>query len=201
MEHHMFLGDWHKAYPQARVIGPGELLAKRASQRHENIPFSSLFAKENKDSFRIGEDFDHDFDYEFVDGHANQELVFCYRPDRTLIQADLMFNLPATEQYSRSSSSSSSSGKVNWGPLTKMFIGMMNTSGSATWQKRVIWYGTSSKDRNSFNASIARINTWDFDRIIPCHGDVLESPGAKGIFQKVFDWHLKAAASASSKKE
>ena len=200
MEHHLFLSEWHKAYPQARVIGPGELVAKRASQKYENIPFSSLFTKEKKGSVRIGEDFDHDFDYEFVDGHANKELVFCFRPDRTLIQADLMFNLPATEQYSRCSSSSSS-GKANWGLPTKFFIGMMNTAGSATWQKRIIWYGTSSKDRPSFNASISRINAWDFDRIIPCHGDVLESPGAKGIFQKVFDWHLKAAASASSKKK
>lgn len=34
-----------------------------------------------------------------------------------------------------------------------------------------------------------RINQWDFDRVIPCHGDVIET-GAKGIFQNVFEWFL-----------
>ena len=35
------------------------------------------------------------------------------------------------------------------------------------------------------------IEKWDFDRIIPCHGDVIESDG-KGIFQKIMAWHLKS---------
>jgi len=39
---------------------------------------------------------------------------------------------------------------------------------------------------------VNKVSKWDFDRIIPCHGDVIES-GGKGIFDKVMAWHLEAA--------
>ena len=71
-----------------------------------------------------------------------------------------------------------------------------NTAGSAIWQKRFIWYGISSSDRSAFNKSIAAIDKWDFERIIPCHGDVIEKEG-KGIFRKAFEWHLAAAKKAN----
>jgi hypothetical protein len=95
--------------------------------------------------------------------------------------------MPATEQYSRAGPV-----KADTGFLTKVWTALNNTKGDATWQKRVIWYGTSAKDRPSFNRSIARINEWDFDRIVPCHGDVIES-GGKGVFQTVMAWHLSKA--------
>jgi hypothetical protein len=38
---------------------------------------------------------------------------------------------------------------------------------------------------------MARIEKWDFDRIIPAHGDVIETSG-KSIFSKIFEWHLQA---------
>lgn len=133
-------------------------------------------------------DFDREFDYEYVGSHSNKELVMCHKPDRTLIEADMMFNLPATEQYSRTGESATS------GALTKFFNVVQNTVGKATWQKRFLWYAASAKDRDGFNRSAKTIASWDFDRIIPCHGDVIES-GGKGIFMKVFEWHLKAGGS------
>ncbi len=117
-----------------------------------------------------------------MDGHANKELVFYHKPDKTLIEADMMFNLPAYEQYSKSGESPET------GFLTKLFNGLQRTSGSAVWQKRFLWY-VASKDKVSFAESARRIAGWDFERIIPCHGDVIES-GGKGVFRKVFEWHL-----------
>ena len=99
----------------------------------------------------------------------------------------MMFNLPAKEQFSRTGENPSS------GIFTKLFIGLQNTVGTAQWQKRFLWYAASAGDRQSFNESAKRIASWDFDRIIPCHGDVIES-GGKGIFNKVFEWHLNASA-------
>ena len=147
------------------------------------MPFEVVFRESNKSSVKVDEAFDADFEYEYFGGHANKELAFLYKPDRTLIQADLMFNLPATEQYSKTGELATS------GVLTKLFTIFQNTQGSAVWQKRFIWY-TSAKDKPSFNASAQRVGSWDFDRIIPCHGDVIERDG-KGIFQKVYQWHLQ----------
>ncbi|KAH0537421.1 hypothetical protein FGG08_005774 [Glutinoglossum americanum] len=185
MEHHLFLGPWHQAFPEAKVIGPGGLPEKRAHQKNETVPFSHVFTPNNCKDLKIDPEFDAEFDYEYVYGHVGKELVFNYKPEKTLIEADLMFNLPAKEQYSRGGETNGS------GLLTKLFTSINSTYGAATWQKRFIWYASSSKDRPAFNRSIARIEKWDFDKIVMCHGDVIES-GGKGIFRKVFEWHLQA---------
>ena len=78
--------------------------------------------------------------------------------------------------------------------LTRFFIGLMNARGDAKWQRRFLWYVASSKDRKGFSQSMKRIDGWDFEKIIPCHGDVIES-GGKGIFRKVMEWHLHSKTS------
>lgn len=185
IEHHIFLGPWHEAFPNAKVIGPEGLPEKRDKAKNEKVPFAAVLTKANMDNISIDPEFDAEFNVQYVPGHMNKEIAFLHKPSKTLIEADLMFNLPATEQFSKSGQSGTS------GILTKLFSSLNNTSGTAIAQKRFIWYAISSADRPSFNASIARINSWDFDKIVPCHGDVIET-GGKGVFQKVFEWHLAA---------
>lgn len=185
-EHHLFIGEWSKAFPKATTIGVEGLQEKRAKQKNEDVVFDKVFTKENKDTLKIDDEFDSEFDYEYVPGHGNKELVFNFRKDRTLIQGDLLFNLPATEQYSRSDESPTQ------GLLTRFFNAVNSTSGDALWQRRFIWYAISAGDRPSYNNSVSKIDKWAFDRIIPCHGDVVET-GGKGLFQKVMQWHLEAA--------
>ncbi|KAF2086478.1 hypothetical protein K490DRAFT_44048 [Saccharata proteae CBS 121410] len=185
-EHHIFLGPWHEAYPQAKVLGPESLPEKRAKQKNENVPFHTVFTGKDKHQQSVDAEFDKEFEYEFVHAHANKELVFNHKPTRTLIEADLLFNMPATEQFSKTNENPTS------GFLTKLFSNFTTMSGSAMGHKRFLWWGVSSGDRKAFNESIARINKWDFDRMIPCHGDVIET-GAKTEFQKVMQWHIDAA--------
>jgi hypothetical protein len=33
------------------------------------------------------------------------------------------------------------------------------------------------------------VSAWDFDRLIPCHGEVLET-GGKALWNKHFEWYL-----------
>jgi hypothetical protein len=187
IEHHIFVSEWAKAFPNANVMGPEGLPEKR-QKSGEDTKFTHVWTEKNKRDFKVDEAFDKDFDYEFVHSHGNKELVFNYRPDKTLIQADLIFNLPAYEQYSKSDENPTG------GFATRFFGGIMNTRGNATWQRRFLWYGV-SQDKKTFNESIRRIDGWNFDKMIPCHGDVIES-GAKGVFQNVMAWHL-----ASQKKQ
>jgi hypothetical protein len=127
-----------------------------------------------------------------VPSHPNKELIFCHKPSKTLLVADYFSNLPAYEQFSKTNDSPTT------GVLTRWFTSMTNTQGDALGQKRLLWYGLSASDRPAFNAGAARINTFDFDTIVPCHGDVIET-GGKGVFQKVFEWHLEAAKKAAEK--
>ena len=197
MEHHIFVGSWHNEYPDALVIGPEELKKKREGMKEmEKVRWDVLYhdkgsKKESghSEDFSVDEEFDREFDRAYVPAHANKELVFNFKRERTLIQGDLMFNLPATEQYSKSSEDPHS------GLLTRFFTKINGTGGGQiNWQKRFIWYAISSGDRQGFSRSIKGIESWDFDRIIPCHGDVIES-GGKGVFRNLFGWHLNEKSS------
>lgn len=132
----------------------------------------------------MDEEFDREFEYEFVDAHPNKELVFFHKASKTLIEADLLFNLPATEQYSRSGIDAT----TGW--ATKLFNGIQNTRGDAVWQKRMLWYVFSKGDREGFNRSMRRINGWGFENLVPAHGDCVVGDG-KGVFEKVMAWHLE----------
>jgi hypothetical protein len=182
-EHHIFLGPWHTEYPSALLLGPEPLVENRRKQNYEEVPFAHLFSKD-KPVTKIDDAFDREFEYEYVPAHQNKEIVFNHKPTKTLIQADLLFNYPSTEQFSKTGVSATS------GILTKLFGMLTNTSGNG--QKRAIWYGISSSDRVGFARSMTRINGWDFERIIPCHGDVIEGRG-KSVFQHVMGWHLELA--------
>lgn len=176
IEHHIYVSPWHAAYPDAEIIGPEGLPEKReGDSATKGVKFAHVFQAKSKQDMRITDEFDAEFDYEFVDSHSNKELVFLHKPTRTMIEADFVFNLPATEQFSKSGVDATS------GLLTRLFGGIMNTRGDMIWQKRFLWYGAAGKDRQGFKASLEKIQKWDYDRIIPCHGDVIETGGKKVV--------------------
>ncbi|KAK5078323.1 hypothetical protein LTR64_003268 [Lithohypha guttulata] len=174
-EHHIFLGPWAKEYPDANIIGPEGLPEKREKDSDtKGLKFSHVFTQANKATMTITPEFDDDFNYEYMHSHQNKELVLFHKPSRTLIEADVIFNLPATEQFSRSGED------ANSGILTKLVNGMLNTRGDMKWQKRAIYYGPGSSDRRAFRDSVRKIQSWgEFDRLIPCHGDVIEKGGSR----------------------
>lgn len=183
IEHHIYLTPWAKAYPQAEVIGMEGLPEKREKDEDtRGTKFSHVFTQSNKKDMKISEEFDNEFEYEYMHSHQNKELVYYHKPTKSMIQADFIFNLPATEQYSRSGENATS------GFLTKLFIGLMNTKDDAIWQRRFIWYLSGSADRAGFSESVNRMKRWDLERIIPCHGDVIET-GAQGVFDIITLWY------------
>lgn len=189
LEHHIYLSTWATAYPSAKLIGPEGLPEKRlATTGDDKIgkePFAVVFKGATKKDIKISAEFDADFEYEYVDAHANKELVFFYKPDKVLIEADLVFNLPAIEQYSRVADAD----KPKPGIFAKVFMSAQSGEGAAKGQKRLLWYALSSGNRTGFNESAKRIHSWDFDTLIPCHGETIVG-GAKAFYEKVFEWHL-----------
>jgi len=189
LEHHIFLSAWASAFPSAHIIAPEGLAEKRAKLNQTDkevtiVPINTVFTAKDKAAIKVSDEFDAEFQYEFVDAHPNKELVFCHKPSRTLIEADLLFNLPATEQYSRTGENPAT------GLATRCFAGIQNTKGNAVWQKRMLWYVFSKADRPGFNDSMRRINSWGFENLVPCHGDSIVGDG-KGVFEKVMQWHLE----------
>ncbi|KAI0019933.1 hypothetical protein F4780DRAFT_780048 [Xylariomycetidae sp. FL0641] len=190
MEHHIFLSEWKKEYAGARLIGPKGLPEKRAKMNDEKIgkdEFAFVYEPSNARSNAISDEFAADFEVEFVDAHPNKEIVLYNKPDKVLVEADLMFNLPAIEQYSKVPEAEKKGGLVN-----KLFETLNGTAGDAKAHKRLQWYAFSNgnKNRAGYNESVKRIDSWDWDTLIPCHGETIET-GAKDTFRKIFEWHLR----------
>ncbi|KAF4222306.1 hypothetical protein CNMCM5878_005588 [Aspergillus fumigatiaffinis] len=187
IEHHLHITTWKCAFPDAQIIAPEGLYEKRqTSQSYDNDPaFDHIFTKDGKHSLSISDEFHADFEVEYMDGHGNREIVLCHKPSRTLIEADLLFNLPCEEQYARSEESPTA------GLLNRAFMLLLQARASLpTGHRRFAWYVLSKQDRASFAESVRRIYAWDFDRVIPCHGDVIEE-GGKEVFRSVFEWFLE----------
>lgn len=95
-----------------------------------------------------------------------------HRPSGTIIEADLLFNLPATQQYA---------GLPPTGGLTR-FVNVL--SKDSQWSRRFLKY-VGCKDRALMRQSAATVAAWQFDNLIPCHGDVIQG-GAKAVWRWVF---------------
>ncbi|KLU87952.1 hypothetical protein MAPG_06942 [Magnaporthiopsis poae ATCC 64411] len=185
LEHHIHLGAWARAFPSAHVIVAEGLPEKRETRpetQGSTIVYGTVLTAANKSTTQIGTDFDADLDYEYVDGSKDRELVLLHRRSGTLIEGDLVFNLPAREAFS-------ASGVDPAAGLAGRLVGSVLQTAKPGWQRRVAWHAAAS-DRARFAESVKRIYGWEFDRIIPCHGDVIES-GGKKAFSDVLEPYLK----------
>ncbi|KFY05019.1 hypothetical protein O988_00342 [Pseudogymnoascus sp. VKM F-3808] len=183
MGHHLHISAWAEAFPKAKVIGVDGLPEKRENDpATKGTNFSHVFTTNNKNT-GIADDFDKEFSYEYIDGLPNKDVVFLHKPTKTLVQADILFNLPASEQYEKVPSG------VKTGVLGRWVASAYSAQGSMVWQKRALWYGAGSKGRQSVADSMKRVLDWDFERIIPCHGDVIETD-AKSRLAQVTEWFI-----------
>jgi glyoxylase-like metal-dependent hydrolase (beta-lactamase superfamily II) len=142
IEHHIFLSEWARAFPGAKLIGPEGLPEKRhkvadagSDPQIGREEFAVVVTRDNARRLSVDDEFDRDFEVEYVHAHPNRELVFVYKPDRVLIEADLMFNLPAIEQYSRVPEEQ----KPKQGLIARLATGIQSIQGDATGAKRLNW--------------------------------------------------------------
>ena len=94
-------------------------------------------------------------------GFRLHEVVLLHRPSRTLVVTDLCFNVH------RSSSR-----------IARLFFranGMWRRFGPSRMVRRLV------SDRAAFRRSIEQILQWDFERIVPGHGDVVETGGPAAL--------------------
>jgi hypothetical protein len=98
------------------------------------------------------------------------EVVFLHRPSRTLIVSDLVFNVRHPS---------------GWG--TALILRLMGTykrlAQSRLWRRY-------TRDRGQVRGSIERVLGWEFDRILPGHGEVYEGDARAAM--RAGMWMLKS---------
>ena len=164
--HHLFVGDYVKTWPSAKVYGPpglvGDIKDFRArSGARPDLKLDAVLGDEPQSEW-AGEIDQH----LFKGARWLNEVVFFHRPSRTAIFTDLVFNVPADFKDARLFYTIVG-GRGHFGPhrLVRMLI----------------------RDRKAARESVAKILEWDFDRVNVTHGDVLES-GGKAKFAAAFSY-------------
>lgn len=149
--HHLFLADWVRACPEAKLHGPVGLPDKRRDLR-----FHGVLTERPEPAWNEVLD-----QTPFYGAPRVNEMVFRHRPSRTLILTDLAFNIR---------------GPVNrW---TRLYLRMSRAYGCL--RTTAIMRAT-IRDREAARASAQRFLAWDFDRVVVAHGDVLEHGGAAAV--------------------
>jgi hypothetical protein len=155
--HHLALGEWAAAYPDARVLAPQGLRQKRPELRIDVVLSDVVDVGQQPTVDLMG-----------THGIPRlEEFVFLHRPSRSLLLTDLAFNIHHAPSW--------------W---TRTYLRLCGAYGrlapTAVIQLLV-------RDRSALRASMDRVLGWDFDRVVPCHGEVLEHGGREAL-REAFSW-------------
>lgn len=166
--HHLFLGQYKKAYPSAKLIAPADALPRLEDK---SLKFDGAWGRDSPDTTYGFED---EIKACYFSGYKNKDVAFFHLETMTLIQADLIFNLPCNEQYSKAKS--------------KKGLSFLMINPWSWLHSRSAW--SSGVDKVVMKRDIKTVASWDFKRIIPCHGDVIEGNG-KDAWMNAFKLYLQ----------
>jgi len=169
-DHHLFLAEWKRAYPEAMLIGPAAVASKK-----KDLEFRGVYGRDSEGTLYGYED---EIEARYFSGFIKEDIAFFHKPSKSLIEADLVFNQPCTEQYSIVGGS----GKVP-------FLGAVLTPYSSQ-AKKILWKTVKKDGFDAMKEDAVAVSGWDFERIIPCHGDVIETD-AKNAWNDAMKWHIE----------
>ena len=157
MGHHMFAREYFAAYPDAGFYAASGLPEKRS-----DLPFNGVLGDAPEPGWA------RDLEQALFRGNRMvREVVFCPRESRTLIVTDLV--------------QSADSGSPLLTRLVKRLTGTYERPGLP------LPFRFGFRDKAAARASVERILSWDFDRIVLCHGPIVES-GGKDVFREAYSF-------------
>ena len=154
--HHLGVQSWIDAYPQAIACACPGLEKKRGELRWDRVLGDTpepVWAGELEQVF-------------FAARTMENEVVFFHRASRTLICADIVFNLAKHPSL-----------------VTRLVAFLMaNREPGATWLEHIMM-----RDRPAAREQIGRMLAWDFERIVLSHGPMIEK-GGREILRRAYAW-------------
>lgn len=159
--HHKFLGDWHAAFPEAKLYAPPGLKAKRA-----DLEFTGELGDNPEPAWA------HVLRQKVIRGSwFMSEVAFFHKPSETLILGDFIENHDP---------------KL-FGPVHRAVgaaVGMLAPNGSTPRNYR--W---TFPRRDQTRRDLEEILSWKPQRVVVSHGPIIEI-GAQAFLQRAFQWAL-----------
>ena len=157
--HHLFIGDWKQAYPNARMCAAPGLREKRKDIAFDtdlnDVPIS---------------DWSGEIDQVLVAGNAiTSEAVFFHRASATAIFTDLLQQLPIN-WFS------------GWRALVARWDLMLGPEPTVPRKFRMAF-----RDRSAARSSIQRILEWPTEKVLMAHGTPVTENG-QAFIRRVFKW-------------
>ena len=147
--HHLYAGDYSKAYPDAKLYGAPGLAEKRSDLKFDGVLSDDAPAAWTNEIEQ----------HLFRGAPYLNEVLFFHKPTRTLISTDLVFNMKAEANR----------------PIGIQLFALLTGAGSHFGPHRLI--RMMIRDHRVAAQSVQRVMQWDFDRIVMSHGEVLETGG------------------------
>jgi Domain of unknown function (DUF4336) len=143
--HHLYMGEWQTAFPDAKIYASPGLSKKR-----RDLNFAAQLGDTPETDW--AEEIDQLI---FKGSFVMQEVVFFHRPSRTLLLADLMEHFCEDQPF--------------FMRLLMRVFGMYNRAVMPTDWRMTFWR------KKKARASLARILAWKPERIILAHGRLIDS--------------------------
>lgn len=160
--HHLFLGEWKAAYPQARLYASPGL-----ARRRKDLAFDGLLGDAPEPGWAV------DVDQVVMRGNPFlTEVVFFHRASRTAIFADLIENF--SPDWFR-----------GWRGVVARLDGIVAPHPGAP--REVRW--SFLFKRRQARARLEHILAWPIKRVLMAHGDPVTSDGTAFV-RKAFGWLL-----------
>jgi uncharacterized protein DUF4336 len=149
--HHLFIGDWMKAYPHAQShAAPG------LDEKRKDLAFDAPLRDEPPAAW--GAEIDQ---IALRGAPVLNEVVFLHRATRTLILVDSAHNFTAPRPWLTRAAFTLAGG---WGGFRTNVLDRVG-----------------ARDRPALRAALDRVLRWDFDRVIVAHGEVLDGGGREAL--------------------
>ncbi|KAK7204103.1 hypothetical protein BZA70DRAFT_281474 [Myxozyma melibiosi] len=165
MVHYMAIPGWKEKYPDAKIIGCKSLTSQKLTSLglacdFEVTDFDCVIPAKELGLNDVKEE--EELKFIIVGAHMNRELVTFHGQSKVMVVGDLIFNLPPTEQYSKSK------------------LGLLDRFLYATGIGR---YAQSKipdlliKNKETGKTALKVIEALDFDTVVMCHGDSVIGTG------------------------
>jgi hypothetical protein len=162
--HYAHIGEWSKAFPNA-ITWASPLVRRRARARCIDVTFARDLAPNPP------EEWWQDIDQTLFPGGYFKEFVFFHKTSKSLILTDTIINIELSKM------------PEPWRTATKL-TGMYYPRGQIFFGMRLPLL----LQRRKAKATLAKIQSWQAERVLLSHGRCFESRGNE-VIQRIFgDW-------------